>query len=118
MKAPQSLSVGQLHTLVMTSLLLFPSEETAQPSSAPPPRPPLFLHGWRRSALVSEAQPQNFMARTLFYSFLLLGGMVFKFLSHMVEQTFDVFWEAPECGGKTPLEGTQDHGEKGKLNQS
>lgn len=34
------------------------------------------------------------------------------FLSHRVEQTFHVFWEASEYGGKTPLEGTQDHGER------
>lgn len=29
------------------------------------------------------------------------------YLSHRVEETFGVCWEALGCGGKTPLEGTQ-----------
>lgn len=48
------------------------------------------------------------MAITLVHGFSPLGGTVYKFLSHRVEQTFDVCWEAPVCGRKTPLEGTWD----------
>lgn len=32
------------------------------------------------------------------------------YLSHRVEETFGVCWEALGCGGKTPLEGTQGVG--------
>lgn len=91
--------MGQLQTLVMTSLL-FPFEKTAQTSH-------FFWCGWRRSAMVSEAYPQNFMARTLVHGFSPFGGIVYELLSHRAEQIFEVCWEAPVCGGKTSLEETQ-----------
>ena len=73
-----------------------------------------FWCGWRRSALVSKAWSWIYISIILFTASYLLV-VWFIYLSHKVEETFDVCWEAPGHGGKPPR-GNSGHNDRGKLN--
>lgn len=94
----RALSTGQSHALLVTSLF-FPSEEITQHShfsDVDGGGLPLFLKFCHRT---SQPHSCSWLLISWWYGF-------YMFLSHRVEQTFNIFSKVRGCGGKTHLGAT------------